>query len=130
MLLIVRPPLFLRLFSSSQETNTATWRVQMRGVGIYFFLFALQPILAELPNSKFWEAVRHDLVLAFGIAPILIAVVLWIVWKFSLRGFIRYAQIEGINEDPRWERKMTLLFASLLLAIIALAFIFAALQAL
>jgi hypothetical protein len=125
-ILLVRPPLFLRIFSGSPETNNPIWRVQVRGVAIFLFLFALQLILAYVPGSNFMKEFRRDLWVALGIAPILVPVFLWGVWRFSLREFVRFAQIEGINEDPTWERKMTILFSSFLLLIIATAFLVAA----
>jgi hypothetical protein len=126
LILLVRPPLFLRLFSGSPETNTPTWRVQVRGVSVIFFLFALRLILAYMPESNFMNEFRSDVWIALGIAPFLVPIFLWFVWRFSLREFIRFAQIEGINEDPAWERRMTVLFSAFLLAFIATAFFFAA----
>jgi hypothetical protein len=128
LVLLIRPPLILRIFAGSEDgaTNTATWRVQMRGVGLTFSLFASVLIIAQIPHSKFIDAFRDNLYVALMISFFLLPVLLWIVWKFWLRAFIRYAQIEGINEDPRWELKMTLLFCSLLIAIIAMAFFLAA----
>jgi hypothetical protein len=130
LVLLVRPPLLPRIFSGSRDraTNTATWRVQMRGVGLYFFLVASQFILAQIPSSKFIDAFRNNLLIALWVAPFLIPIVLWIVWKIWLQAFIRYAQVEGINEDPRWELKITLLFCSLLLAVLMWAFFLAAKQ--
>jgi hypothetical protein len=122
LILLVRPPLFLRLFSGSPETNTPTWRVQVRGVSVIFFLFALRLILAYMPESNFMNEFRSDVWIALGIAPFLVPIFLWFVWRFSLREFIRFAQIEGINEDPAWERRMTVLFSAFLLAFIATAF--------
>jgi hypothetical protein len=130
LVLLVRPPLFLRIFLGSEDrpTNTATWRVQMRGVGLTFCLFASVLIVAQMPHSRFIDAFRDNLYVALMISFFLLPVLLWIVWKVSLRAFIRYAQIEGINEDSRWELKIALLFCSLLLAIIGVAFFVATRQ--
>jgi hypothetical protein len=100
----------------------------MRGVGLTFSLFASVLIVAQMPHSKFIDAFHDNLYVALMISFFLLPILLWIVWKFSLRRFIRYAQIEGINEDPRWELKITLLFCSLLLAVIGVAFFLAARQ--
>jgi hypothetical protein len=130
LVLLVRPPLLFRIFSGSEDRtrNTATWRVQTRGVGLTFSLFASVLIVAQMPHSKFIDAFRDNLYVALMISFFLLPILLWIVWQVSLRAFIRYAQIEGINEDPRWELKITLLFCSLLLAIIGVAFFLAVKQ--
>lgn len=130
LVLMVRPPLFLRIFlgSADKASNTATWRLQMRGVGSYFFLVALQMDLAQFPHSNLIVAFRKNLYLPVTFAPVLIPLVLLIIWLIWLRPFIRYAQIEGINEDPRWELKITIVFCSLLLAVILWAFVLAVRQ--
>jgi hypothetical protein len=130
LVLLVRPPLLFRIFSGSEDRtrNTATWRVQMRGVGLTFSLFASVLIVAQMPHSKFIDAFRDNLYVALMISFFLLPILLWIVWQVSLRAFIRYAQIEGIDEEPAWELKMTLLFCSLLLAIIGVAFFLAVKQ--
>jgi hypothetical protein len=130
LILLVRPPLILRIFAGSEDraSNTATWRVQMRGVGLYFSIVISEFVLMAASHSKFMVAFRHNLNVASLFAPVVIPIVLWIIWLIWLRPFIRYAQIEGINEDPRWELRITLLFCSLLLAVFAVAFVLAAKQ--
>jgi hypothetical protein len=51
---------------------------------------------------------------------------LWFLWQISVRAFIRRAHIEGISEDPAWERRMSLLFCVILCFVALLALFLAA----
>jgi hypothetical protein len=119
--LLVRPSLLLRHFANPLQRDTPENRVQMRGVGIIFCLFVLQIILAAAPPSELLNNFRHNLLIALWASPFTVPILLWILWRFSVRSFIRRAQVEGISEDPAWERRMTLIFCATLLFVVVLA---------
>jgi hypothetical protein len=121
--MLIRPLLFLRHFANSLFRNTAENRVHVRGLGIYFFLFVLAVFSAAIPESAPLHRFHRNILVALAIYPILLAIFLWVLWRFSVRDYIRRLYTEGISEDPAWERRMTLIFCSLLACIIALAFI-------
>ncbi len=121
--MVIRPSLFLRHFANPLFPNTAENRVHVRGLGIYFFLFVLVVLSTAIPESAPLHIFHRNILVALAIFPVLLAIFLWILWRFSIRDYVRRLYTEGISEDPAWERRMTLNFCALLLVIIALAFV-------
>jgi hypothetical protein len=119
--MLVRPSLVLRHLANPLQRNTPENRVQLRGLGLIFFLFALQPILGEIPPSDWSRDFRHNMLIALWASPFAVPILLWLLWRFSIRSFVRRAQIEGISEDPAWELRISLIFCSVLLLMVALA---------
>jgi hypothetical protein len=119
--MLVRPSLVLRHLANPLQRNTPENRVQLRGLGLIFFLFALQPILGELPPSDWLRSFRHNMLIALWASPFALLLLVSVLWRFSVRSFVRRAQIEGISEDPAWELRMSLIFCSVLLLMVALA---------
>src|SRR5271167_2861647 len=83
--LLVRPSLLLRRFANPFQRDTPENRVQMRGVGFFFCLLVSQIILAAAPPSKLLTNFRYNLLIALWVSPFTVPILLWIVWRFSLR---------------------------------------------
>ena len=124
--MLVRPSLLLRHLANPLQRDTPENRVQLRGVGLIFCLFVLQPILAAVPSSDWLRSFRHNMLIALWASPFAVPILLWLLWQFSVRSFVRRAQIEGKSEDPAWELRMSLIFCSVLLLVVALASLLAA----
>ncbi len=123
LIMLIRPSSFLRHFANSLQPDTTENRVHVRGLGIFVFLFLLGAISTGMPDSALHHGFQHNILIALALSPILLAIFLWVLWRFSVRDYVRRLQIEGMQEDPAWERRMTLIFCALLLFITAIAFV-------
>jgi hypothetical protein len=119
--MLVRPSLVLSHLANPLQRNTPGNRVQLRGLGLIFFLFALQPILGEIPPSDWSRSFQRNLLIALWASPFAVLILVSLLWWFSIRSFARRAQIEGISEDPAWELRMSLIFCSVLILVFAFA---------
>ena len=126
--LLLRPSLFLRRFPNPLQPDTPWNRIQMRGLGLVFSLFTLYPLLmlsASSPESSWHYLFRHNVLIALWASFFTVPILLWTIWRFFARSAIRRLQIEGLCEDPAWERQMTRVFCTVLFSVIALALFFA-----
>ncbi len=123
------PALFLRIFPNPFMPDTPWNRVQMRGLGLVFslmMLMILSGISSGALNSQLVEGFADNMLLALWISFFTLPILMWFLWRFSVRSFMRRCYINGTFEDPPWERRMTLTFCSILLLIIAVALLLAA----
>lgn len=126
--LLLRPSLFLRRISNPLQPDTPWNRVQMRGLGLVCSLFTLYPLLmlsAGSPESSWHARFRDNVLIALWATFFTVPILLWTLWRFSARSAIRRLQIEGLPEDPVWERRMTRIFCTMLFSLIGLALFFA-----
>lgn len=108
--------------------DTPTNKVQLRGVGLVsclMLLMMLSGILGGAFSSPLVDAFADNMLLALWISFFGVPVLLWILWRVSVRSFTRRCYTNGTFEDPIWERRMTVTFSSILLLVILIAWIFA-----
>ena len=106
LILLVRPPLFLRRIPNPLLPDTPWNRVQMRGIGLVFCLFVLLVLSGGAPESKLHEGFHRNILVALWVSVFTVPILLWILWQFSVRSFVRQGYINGTSEDPAWERRM------------------------
>ena len=126
---LTRPALFLRIFPNPFMPDTPINRVQLRGLGLVFCLTLLMMLSGTLSgafSSPVVEAFADNMLLALWISFFGVPILMWILWRVSLRSFMRHCYINGTFEDPAWERRMTITFSSILLLVVLTAWIFAA----
>ncbi len=133
LLLVSRPSFYFRSFSNSRMLDTPWHRTEIRIIGLVVSLFGLillSAILTEVVKSELVERLNKNLLaalwIAFGAACITGAVS-WIGWQFAaVRVFLRNHFVPEQFGSPAWERRMTIIFCSLISAILAIALILAA----
>ena len=104
-------------FAPRSESITAGHAYQSgqhaRG-GSFICLFVLLAI------SRAFEDFHKNILVALGASPIILAVFLWGLWRYSsLQRVNRY--LMGETDEPHWELRMSVAFCSLLLIIVASA---------
>jgi hypothetical protein len=124
--LLIRPSLFLRVVRNPLMPDTPWNRVQLRALGLVFCLFVLLVFSGGAQESELHEGFHLNILVGLWTSFFTMPILLWILWRFSVRSFIRRSYIDGTLEDHLWERRMTLIFCSLLSFIVALALLFAA----
>jgi hypothetical protein len=101
----------------------------MRGLGLGFSLMLLM-MLSQFSGgalkSQLVEGFADNMLLAVWISFFTLPILMWFLWRFSVRSFMRRRYINGTFEDPVWERRMTIAFCSILLSIIAITWLLAA----
>jgi hypothetical protein len=70
-------------------------------------------------KSDLLEGFHRNILLALWVSPLIIPIILWILWRVSVRAITRRSYTEGTLEDPAWERGITMVFCSLLLFTVA-----------
>ena len=126
---LTRPALFLRIFPNPFMPDTPITRVQLRGLGLVFCLVLLMMLSGTLSgtfSSPLVDAFADNVLLALWISAFGVPILLWILWRVSVRSFMRRCYINGTFEDPAWERRMTITFSSILLLVVLTAWLFAA----
>ena len=127
--LLIHPGFFFRMFPNPLQPDTPWNRVQMRGVGLIFCLMlsmVFSGILRGAHASALLEGFHHNMLLALWIALLAVPILLWFLWRFSVRPITRSAYISGSFENPAWERRMSIIFCSILVFIVGLAWLLAA----
>ncbi len=126
---LMRPALFLRIFPNPFLPDTPWNRVQIRGLGLVFsliLLMMLSGVSSGALKSQLVQGFADNMLLALWISVFTLPILMWFLWRFSVRSFMRRCYINGTFDDPAWERRMTITFCSILLLIIALAWLLAA----
>jgi hypothetical protein len=93
----------------------------MRGIGLFLCLFVLLIFSGGGPESGLLEKFHGNILVALSASFFGLPLLMWMLWRFSVRHFIRRGHINGTLKDPAWERRMTLTFCSLLSLIVAIA---------
>lgn len=112
--------LFFRIFPNPLMPDTPWNRVWVRGFGLIVSLFVLTAL------SGGFEGFHANILLALWLSPFTLPILMWLLWRFSVRSFMRQCYINGTNRDPAWERRMTFFFCSILVLTIATAWLLAA----
>lgn len=126
LILLVWPSLFLRRIRNPLMLDTPSNRVQTRGIGLIFSLFVLFVLSGGTSKSELHEGFHRNILVALWVSIFTLPILLWILWQFSVRSFVRRGYINGTSEDPAWERRMTLVFCTALVTAIVLALFLAA----
>jgi len=121
LILLVWPSLFLRRIRNPLLLDTPWNRVQTRGIGLILCLFVLLVLSGGAPGSELHEGFHRNILVALWVSVFTVPILLWILWQFSVRSFVRRGYVNGTSEDPAWERRMTLVFCSALVSVIVLA---------
>jgi hypothetical protein len=129
---LIRPSFGIRILKNPWMPDTPWNRLQMRALGLVFFLFAsvaLSMILAKATRSPLVEGFYENLLIALWLvfsALWVLGVSSWIAWRFtSVRVFVRRNFPPEKIEAPAWERGMTAIFCSILAAVLATALLLA-----
>lgn len=130
--LLIRPSQYIRRSKNPWMQDTPWMRLQMRGLGLVFSLFVLMVVSGILGGSTkstllggFHTNILIALWVVFG-ACWVTGIISWILWRFvAFRIFIRRRFDSEKLENPAWERRMTILFCSLLASIVVVAYFLA-----
>ena len=130
---LIKPSQFIRASGNRWMEDTPWTRLQMRTVGLVFclmVLMAVSGILRGHTNSVILKGFHENVLIALWLAFVatwVFGVISFILWRFmAFRIFIRTHFDSERLENPAWERRMTVLFCSLLASIVAIAFVLAA----
>jgi len=117
--LIVWPSAFLRHFRNPLQPDTPINRVNIRAVGVVSFLFVLVAI------SGAFNAFHKNILVALTASPIILAVFLWGLWRYSSLQRVNRRYLTDETVEPHWELRMSVAFCSLLFIIVASALLLA-----
>jgi hypothetical protein len=113
--------------------DTPWTRLQMRAVGLVFCLMVIMVvsgILSGHANSVVLEGFHENILIALWLAFVVtwvFGMITFILWRFmAFRIFIRTHFDNEKLGDPTWERRMSILFCTLLASIVAIALVLAA----
>jgi hypothetical protein len=120
--MLVRPSKFLDDQSEWRRNNIES-RIWIRSVGLVFSLFTLLVGSALVARSRFARSFRDNLLIALWASFFLAPIANYFLWTLSASKFARQALIEGINEDPVYERKLSAVYIGLLLLTVGVAFL-------
>ena len=120
--MLVRPSKFLD-DRSEWRRNTIESRIWIRSTGLVFALFTLLVGSALVARSHFGRSSRDNLLVALWASFFLAPIANYLVWVLSARKVARKALIEGINQDPVYERKLSVLYLGLLFLILGVALV-------
>ena len=130
---LVRPSQYIRWSRNPWMEDTPWTRLQMRAVGLVFSLFVLMAvsgILSWHKNSGILKSFADNIQIALWFVFVVtwvVGIMSFILWRFSaVRILIRNRFDDEKLANPAWERRMSILFCSLLVSIVALALVFAA----
>jgi Mn2+/Fe2+ NRAMP family transporter len=118
------PSAMLPFFNSPLQPDTPQNRVQMRGLGIFFFLFVAMVFSSAGPTPAL-QGFHNNLLVALYASFLLVPIFLWILWQFSPLQQVMRRHLIGEPEDKRWELWMSLAFSVLLSSIVLIAFLLA-----
>jgi hypothetical protein len=118
--LLVWPSKFLRHVQNPWQPDTPLNRVQLRPVGIFFCLFVLLIISG---STKTLEGFHSNILLALWVSPVILPIFLWILWRYSSLQQVNRGYLAGEPDSPQWELRMSIAFCSLLLTMVATAFV-------
>lgn len=129
---LVRPSQYIRWSKNPWMDDTPWTRLQMRVVGLVFCLAVIMMvsgILTGHTNSVVLQGFHENILIALWLAFIatwIFGTVSFVLWRFlAFRVFIRTHFDSEKLGDMAWERRMSVLFCSLLASIVAIAFILA-----
>jgi hypothetical protein len=117
--LIVRPAAFLRRVRNPLQPDTPINRVNIRAVGVFVCLFVLVTI------SGAFDAFHKNILVALTASPIILAVFLWGLWRYSSLQRVNRRYLTGETVEPHWELRMSVAFCSLLFIIVGSALLLA-----
>jgi hypothetical protein len=120
--LLLWPSKFLRHFQNPLQPDTPWTRVQMRGVGFMFCLLILMIISSQV---KTLEGFHRNILLALWTSPIITAIFLWILWRYSPLQQVNRRYLAGEADDSQWELRMSVAFCSLFSFIVVSAYFLA-----
>jgi hypothetical protein len=129
---LVRPSQYIRWSRNPWMEDTPWTRLQMRAVGLVFCLAVIMVVSGILSGNRksavlqgFHENILIALWLAF-IATWIVGIVSFILWRImAFRIFIRTHFDSERLGDTAWERRMSVLFCSVLASIVAIAIVLA-----
>lgn len=118
--LVLWPSKFLRFVQNPLEPDTPINRVYARAGGVVICLFVLVAV------SGAFEGFHKNILVALGISPVILPIFLWILWRYSSLQRVQRRYLAGDTEEPHWEIRMSIAFASLLCIIVLAASLLAA----
>jgi hypothetical protein len=128
LVLLVRPSLHFRLRPNPFMPDTPWNRLQMRVLGLFVFLFITVPFgwwLSDVVKSPIVDGFSSNILVALWVvfvAAIASGIVSWILWRFSaFRSFIRHHYPNEKLENREWDRRVTLIFCSILVLIVGVS---------
>src|ERR1700682_1104886 len=89
LILLVLPSLFLRLNPNPFMPDSPWNRVQMRGIGLFLCLFVLLIFSGGGPESGLLEKFHRNILVALYVFFFALPILMWILWRFSVRSFVR-----------------------------------------
>jgi hypothetical protein len=120
--LLLWPSKFLHHFQNPLQPDTPVTRVQMRGIGFMLCLLILMAISASVSTL---DGFHKNILLALWTSPIIMAIFLWILWRYSPLQKVNGRYLAGEADDQKWELRMSLVFCSLFSVIVVSAFFLA-----
>jgi hypothetical protein len=117
--LIVRPSAFLRRVRNPLQPDTPINRVNVRALGVFVCLFVL------VATSGAFDAFHKNILVALTASPIILAMFLWGLWRYSSLQRVNRRYLMGETEEPHWELRISAAFCSLLFIIVASALLLA-----
>jgi hypothetical protein len=130
---LVRPSQTIRWHRNPRMEDTPWMRLQLRLVGLIFciaILMVVTGIRGGSTKADLLEGFHQNLLIALWVAFIVAFVggaLSSILWRFTaFRLVIRSHFTDEKINSAEWERRLTILFCSLLLSITAIAFLLAA----
>lgn len=131
--LLVNPSRYMRRNPNRSMKDTPWTRIQLRAVGLVFFLFTLMVLSGSLSHgsqSKVFRGFSGNILVALWLSFVCVwvcGILSWIAWRFiGVRIWVRQHFSSEKLESPAWERRMTITFSLLLFLIIASALLMAA----
>jgi hypothetical protein len=74
--------------------------------------------------SGAFEAFHKNILVALIASPIILAITLWALWRYSSLQQVNRRYLGGETEEPQWELWMSIAFCLLLSVIVVVAFLF------
>ena len=118
--LLLWPSKFLRHVRNPLQPDTPINRVNARAVGVVICLFVLVAV------SGAFEGFHKNILVALAISPVILPIFLWILWRYSSLQRVHRRYLAADTEEPHWEVRMSIAFASLLCIIVLAASLLAA----
>src|SRR5437899_10087543 len=98
LILLVWPSLFLRRIRNPLLPDTPWNRVQTRGIGLILCLFVLLVLSGGAPGSELHEGFHRNILVALWVSVFTVPILLWILWQFSVRSFVRRGYVNRSEE--------------------------------
>jgi hypothetical protein len=130
---LMRPSQYIRRVRNPWMEDTPWVRLQLRAVGLVVCLFVLMVFSGALggnTKSGLTEGFHKNLLIALWLVFIAVwvagitSLILWRIMAFRI--FLRTHFDSEKLESPAWEKQMTILFCSLFVSIVLIAYVLAA----